>query len=86
MYACAAGSPTNEFAFYELFFYDYLSTLANKNFQFRGGQRNLANSFFFYDGYQNWHPATPASITRIDVAPTSGNFVAGSRVTLWLEN
>lgn len=80
LFANAANSPTNEFACYEIWFYNVSSTTKNKTWQVRGFQRaSTANTqFFIYDSVGSWHPTTPAAITSIGIETQNGsNWIAG---------
>lgn len=80
LFANAANSPTNEFACYEIWFYDVSSTTKNKTWQVRGFQRaTTANTqFFIYDSVGSWHPTTPAALTNISIETQNGsNWIAG---------
>lgn len=86
LYADGSTAPANNFAGYEITFNDYASTIKNKIGQSRGGQQTVrnVNSLFIYDGVFLWHPASPAAITKLElITANGGNFVSGSRASLW---
>ncbi len=86
LWACAANSPTGDFATYTMRIHSYNSTAKNKNGQSRGQQRttNNAGNNYLYDATFSWHPSTPTPITSIKFTSEAGaNFVAGTRITLY---
>ena len=86
LYVNSANAPSNEFEGYEIWVYDYASTAKNKNIQIRGAHKTGGSGLtYFYDSYITWHPSTPVAITKIELTLASDSFIAGSRVTAWLE-
>jgi hypothetical protein len=80
----AASSIANRFGTFDAFFPDYQAGTAHfRSFEYGGGVLGtaVAADREFQRGHGTWD--NTAAITRITVLPPSGNFIAGSRVTLY---
>jgi len=78
-------APANEANTTDAVILDYRGTTFNKTILIHSALRiaatNVGMFTFQYAGF--WFPATPAAINRVDVILTSGNFVAGTVVSLY---
>lgn len=78
-----ASGPANESTPFEIWLPDFSQTTFMKTGLFRYSLRNGTggtSNLFVFNGAWWW--SNTAAITRIDLTLTSGNFVAGSRITL----
>jgi len=79
-----ASVPANCFGMARGVVYNYLSTVMDKTVEGRGTLRNQNSSSNIYNSLTSgiWYPSTPAAITSIKLAPSSGNFKTGTRLRI----
>lgn len=80
-----ASATSNFSGTSSLFIPNYANTTFNKTIVgiSNGLLQNAAPIGYVSNVYGSWHPASPAAITSITITASAGNFITGSRLTVW---